>query len=81
MININNVVIFENKPEHYTTIYPFSATIHVAGSYPLNAAEKSAIQDAIVNAAAKIRIMREGRDCNFAWCEGRKIDWDSSYNQ
>lgn len=75
MPNINDVIHIENKPAHYHALYPFSVTLHVPGSYPLNPAEKAAIQDALVNAASKIRIIRGG-ECNFAWCEGGKIDWE-----
>ena len=75
MIAITDVLRFEQSPNSHTTVYPFSVTVHVSESHKLTIAEKAIIQDAIVNAAAKIRLMRGHGECNFAYCKGDKIDW------
>jgi hypothetical protein len=76
MTTINDIIHVERKHDHYSALYPFAVTLHVPGCYPLNAAEQAAINEALVNAAAKIRLMRGHGECNFAHCEGRKIDWE-----
>lgn len=77
MTTINDVLRFEQSPNNHTTVYPFSVTVHVSESHKLTIAEKAIIQDAIVNAAAKIRLMRGSGECNFAYCKNGKIDWES----
>lgn len=81
MTTINDVIHIDKKPAHYQTLYPFSITLHIPNSYPLTAAEQSVINDAIVNAAAKIRLMRGHGEYNFAWCEGHKIHWEQEGEQ
>jgi hypothetical protein len=55
-LNIQGIVFFEKLPSHYLGISPFSATIHHIEELTIQ--ERSVIQDALVNAGVKIKIMR-----------------------
>lgn len=77
MTTINDIVHLDRKPDRYHALYPFAVTLHVPGRHPLNAAEMAAINDALVHAACKIRLMRGHGECNFAWCDSEgRIDWE-----
>ena len=74
-MKIEDIIHIQNMPNHYAEIYPFSVILHVPGLYQLTPAEEAVINEAVVDAAAKIRKMRGQGECNFAWFTGKKIDW------
>ena len=60
-VKITEVVYFKLTPsKEWSTIDPFTATI--TSRMPLNVYEKSIIQEALVNAAQKIKIIRNNPD-------------------
>ena len=68
-VTIRDVVREEVLPVRHVRVEPFSVTIHHRG---LSVREMAQIQDAVVEAAHRIRRMRGGADGSpFAW-EGQQ---------
>jgi hypothetical protein len=65
-MTINDVAKWERIPNTYRRVMPFSVTVHMGRELTIR--ERAVIQDALVNAAAKIR-EAEREDENFEWSE------------
>jgi hypothetical protein len=63
-MTINDVVKWERIPDAHKRVMPFSVTVHMGRD--LNIREQALIQEALVEAAARIR---EAEKENFEWSE------------
>jgi hypothetical protein len=74
-INTRSIIHKETVPFDHMAMYPFAVTIHTPGPYPLTIREQAVLEEAIINAAHSIKIMR-GNELPFAWTEKGVIKWD-----
>ena len=65
-MTINDVVKWARIPDAHKRVMPFSVTVHMGRELTIR--ERAWIQDALVNAAAKIREAEQEEE-NFEWSE------------